>query len=78
MAEPSTDYHHGDMDIVEQQRTFKDAMVATKWAIVVLAALLTALTLWFCTAAGFWSGAIAAVVILAVGIVALRERPSAH
>lgn len=78
MAESATEYHHGDMDITEQQRTFKDAMGATKWAIIILAALIAALTLWFCTAAGFWSGAIVALVILVVGGVALRERPSAH
>jgi len=78
MAESASEYHHGEMNIVEQQRTFKDAMAATKWAIVILAALISALTLWFCTAAGFFSGALVALVILVVGGVALRDRPPAH
>jgi archaellum biogenesis protein FlaJ (TadC family) len=78
MAEPASEYHHGDQDIREQQRTFRDAMVATKWAIVALAALIAFLTLWFCTAAGFFSALITAVVIVVVGVVALRERRSTH
>jgi archaellum biogenesis protein FlaJ (TadC family) len=78
MAEPSSEYHHGDMDITEQQRTFRDSMIATKWAIVVLAALIAFLAIWFCTAAGFFSALITAFVIVVVGVVALRERRPAH
>ena len=78
MAEQAPEYHHGEQDIREQQATFHDAMIATKWAIVALAALITFLTMWFCTAAGFFSAFAAAVVILAVGIFALRERSPAH
>jgi len=78
MAEQAPEYHHGEQDTREQQATFHDAMIATKWAILALAALITFLTMWFCTAAGFFSAFAAAVVILAVGIFALRERSPAH
>ena len=78
MAEPASDYHHGEMDIREQQATFHDAMIATKWAIVALAALITFLTIWFCTAGGFFNALVVAVLIMAVGIFALRERSPAH
>jgi Bacterial aa3 type cytochrome c oxidase subunit IV len=78
MAETASDYHRGDQDIHAQQETFHSVMVATKWSIVALAAGIAFLTLWFCTGAGFLNALITAVVITVVGIVALRERPSAH
>ena len=78
MAEPASDYHRGDQDIHEQQTTFHSVLVATKWSIVALAAGIVFLTLWFCTAAGFLNALITAAIIVAVGILALRERPSAH
>ena len=78
MADQASDYHHGDQNIHEQQTTFRNAMIATKWSILALAALITLLTMWFCTAAGFFNALVAAVLILAVGIFALRERSSAH
>jgi hypothetical protein len=76
MAAEASEYHHGQQDIREQQATFRNAMVATKWSILALGALITLLTMWFCTAAGFFNAAGAAVVILAVGFFALRERRS--
>jgi hypothetical protein len=78
MAEPASDYHRGDQDIHAQQATFHSVMVASKWSIVALAAGIAFLTLWFCTAAGFFNALITAVVIVAVGIFFLRERPSTH
>jgi hypothetical protein len=78
MAEPASDYHRGDQDIHEQQTTFHSVLVATKWSIVALAAGIVFLTLWFCTAAGFLNALVTAVIIVVVGVLALRERPSAH
>jgi hypothetical protein len=78
MTESATDYHRGEQDIHEQQATFQLVMTATKWSIVALAALITFLALWFCTAAGFFNALLVAVVITVVGVVALRERPSTH
>jgi hypothetical protein len=78
MADTASDYHRGDQDIHAQQATFHSVMVATKWSIVALAAGIAFLTLWFCTAAGFFNALVTAFVIVVVGILALRERPSAH
>jgi Bacterial aa3 type cytochrome c oxidase subunit IV len=78
MADPASDYHRGEMDIHAQQATFHAVMVASKWSIVALAAGIAFLALWFCTGAGFWNALIAGVIIVVVGIIALRERPSAH
>jgi hypothetical protein len=78
MAETASDYHRGDQDIHAQQETFHSVMVASKWSIVALAAGIAFLTLWFCTGAGFINALITAVIIVAVGIFALRERPSTH
>jgi hypothetical protein len=72
-----SDYHHGEQDITEQARTFHNVMLMTKWGCLALAAMLLMLVLWFCTPAGFGSGFIAAVIVLALGILLLRERGSA-
>ena len=74
MAGPTSDYHHGDMDVSEQQATFHLVMGMTKWGSLVLAAFLLFVVLWFCTPTGFTGGAIAGVVLLILGIVLLREK----
>jgi hypothetical protein len=78
MAEPASDYHRGEMDIHAQEATFHSVMVASKWSIVAIVAGVTFLALWFCTAAGFLNAFITAVIIVALGIFFLRERPSTH
>jgi hypothetical protein len=77
MAGQASDYHRGDMDIHEQVSTFHLVMNITKWGSLVLAALLLTLVLWFCTAAGFLTGAISGAVVLGLGIVLLRSRGDA-
>ncbi len=78
MAEPASDYHRGEMDIHAQEATFHSVMIASKWSIVAIVAGIAYLTLWFCTAAGFLNAFITAVIIVALGIFFLRERPSTH
>jgi hypothetical protein len=78
MAEPASDYHRGEMDIDAQQSTFDSVITASKWSIVALAAGISFLTLWFCTAAGFGSALVTAIIIVALGVFFLRERPAAH
>jgi hypothetical protein len=78
MAGPAGDYHHGDMDIHEQTATFKSVMAATKWGSLAVAVSVLLLVLWFCTDAGFFGGLIPAVLLAAIGVYALRDRPSAH
>jgi Bacterial aa3 type cytochrome c oxidase subunit IV len=71
------DYVPGEMPIAEQAATFHGVMGLFKWGSLVTAAFLTMLVLWFCTPADFFSGAVVAVIILAVGIFTLRAKPDA-
>jgi hypothetical protein len=70
------DYHRGDMDIREHVATFKFFNTMTKWGSLVVAALILMFTLAFCTSAGFGTGFVAAVVLLALGIFFLRSKPT--
>ena len=74
MAGPASDYHRGEMDIAEQNATYKLVMGITKWGSLYLAASLLALTLWFCTDAGFMAGLISAVVVIVLGTLVLRDK----
>jgi hypothetical protein len=65
------------MDIREQVSTFEAFGKMVKWGSLAVAALLLMLILWFCVPTGFFTGLIAAVVLLAVGIFFLREKPDA-
>jgi hypothetical protein len=49
-------------------------MVMTKWAALAVAVGVVFLTLWFCTAAGLGTAFISAIILLAVGVFALRQR----
>jgi len=77
MAGQASDYHRGDMDIHEQVSTFHLVMNITKWGSLHIAAIVLFLVLWFCTGAGFLTAFIVAAVVTALGIVFLREKPSA-
>lgn len=72
----ASEYHRGDMDIHEQVSTYHLFGALTKWGSLALAALLVLLVMWFCTPAGFLSGLVAAIVLLVVGIVVLRDKPA--
>jgi len=74
MAGQVAEYHRGEMDIHEQSQTFHMVMGMTKWASLAVAAGVLFLTLWFCTGAGFGAAFISAVILLAIGIFALRQR----
>ncbi|WP_309087311.1 aa3-type cytochrome c oxidase subunit IV [Phenylobacterium sp.] len=74
MAGPASDYHRGEMDISEQRSTYNLIMGMTKWGSLYLAATLLALTIWFCTEAGFMAGLISAVVVIAIGTLVLRDK----
>jgi hypothetical protein len=73
----ASEYHRGEMDISEQVATFHLFNGMTKWGSLALAALLVLLVLWFCTPAGFLAGFVSAVIVTAIGIVVLREKPDA-
>ena len=74
MAGQASEYHHGEMDIHEQQATFRLVMGITKWGCLLLAAGTLFLTLWFCTQAGFLSALVSGAVVLVLGILLLRSR----
>lgn len=76
MAGKASEYHRGEMDIHEQVATFHLVMNITKWGALLVAVGVLTTTLWFCTATGFLGGAIAGAVVLALGIVFLREKPA--
>jgi len=73
MAEPSAPYHRGEMDIHEQKATYLGFLNLSKWGSLALAAALVFVVIWFCTKAGFLMGLIAGLVVLAVGVFALRS-----
>ncbi len=76
MAGSSSDYHHGEMNVSEQQATFHLVMGMTKWGSLVLAAFLLFVIMWFCTPIGFGGGFAAGAVALVLGIMLLREKRS--
>ena len=76
MADHDHDYHRGEMDIQEQVATFHMFNGMTKWGSLLLAAALLMLTMWFCTPIGFMGGAATFVVVMALGILVLRDKPS--
>ena len=74
MAGKASEYHRGEMDIHEQVATFHLVMSITKWGSLIIASALLTNVLWFCTSAGFLTGAIAGIVVLGLGIALLRDR----
>ena len=77
MADAASEYHRGEMNITEQVNSFALFNGITKWGSLAVATLVTMLTLWFCTKAGFAAGAISGLVLLVGGIVVLRDKPQA-
>ena len=78
MAGDSSDYQRGAMDIAEQSATYNLVMGMTKWGSLYISAILLMLVLWFCVpTAGFFPGAIAAVAMIAIGTLVLRDKKDA-
>ena len=77
MTDAAHDYHSGDQDITEQQATFSLFKKMMKWGSLAIAVLLVTLVLWFCVGAGFFGGLLSGLVVLALGIYFLRDRPAA-
>jgi hypothetical protein len=70
------DYHRGEMDIQEQAATYDAFGKMAKWGSLAIATLLLFITLLFCTPTGLIGSAIAAVVLLVLGVVSLKEKPA--
>jgi len=69
------EYRHGEMNDATQVADFRLFATFTKWASLHIAVLILMLTLWFCVGAGFWGGLIPGLIVLAIGIAFLRNKP---
>jgi len=72
-----TEHHPGQMNISEQASTFHSVIGLFKWGSLAIAASLVLLILWFCTPAGFLPGFVVALIMVILGVIFLREKPSA-
>ena len=77
MAGAAHDHTRGEMDIAEQVSTFELFNNMTKWGSLVIGSLILFLALWFCTGAGFLGAAIAAIVVIGLGTLLLRDKGEA-
>jgi len=77
MADAASQYHRGDMNITEQEASFALFNGLTKWGSLAVATLVLMLSLWFCTKAGFVAGAASGIVLFALGVLVLRDKPQA-
>ena len=77
MAEADHAYHRGEMDIHAQASTFHGFIGMVKWCSLAIAAAVLFLATWLCAHAGFLQAAILAVIVIAIGVLLLREKPSA-
>ncbi len=75
MAEHATDQSHGQMDIAEHTASFELFIRFTKWGSLAVAVIVLWATLTFCTSTGFIGAVVAALVLLAIGVYLLREKP---
>lgn len=71
-------YVRGSQEISEQSLTFSAFMGLAKWGSLVIAALLTLLTIWFQPGGSLVGGVIAAGVLLAAGWFFLKSPPKVH
>jgi hypothetical protein len=78
MGDHASDYTHGHMDIAEQKATYDLFGALTKWGALFTAVLILFITLLFCTKTGFLGSAAAAVVVIALGVLLLRDKSDAH
>ncbi|HYC74209.1 aa3-type cytochrome c oxidase subunit IV [Brevundimonas sp.] len=68
------DYVRGSQEISEQAATFSLFMALAKWGSLLTAVSVLFLVMWFQPGGSFIAGAIAAFVLLVVGIFALRSK----
>jgi len=54
-------------DLLAHERTYHGFSILLRWCMLGLATAITALTVWFATAIGFWGGLIIGIVVFAVG-----------
>ena len=70
------EYHRGNMPVTDQRSTYTLFNQLVHWCSAGIAALLAFLTIWLCAHAGFLTGLIVAVVIMAAA--AFMNRKPGH
>ena len=75
-ADAHDDYVRGSQEISEQESTFDLFMGLAKWGSLLIGVSVLFLVMWFQPGGSFIAGAISGVVLLAVGIFALRKKKS--
>jgi len=66
-----TDSPAQDPDLITHEQTYKVFNVLIRWCMVLLAATISGLTLWFATPAGFAGGATVGLLVLVLGYLLL-------
>ncbi len=68
-------YEHGKMEINEQASTYDLFIHLAKWGSLSVAVVLVFLVTWFQPSGSFLVALLAALVLAAVGVVALKSKP---
>ncbi len=74
MADGAHDYHRGEMDIHEQTRTYEGFLHLSKWGSLAIMVGVLFFALIFAAGVPFLGAAVTAVIVAAVGILALRDK----
>ena len=77
-ADAHDDYVRGSQEISEQESTFDLFMGLAKWGSLLIGVSVLFLVMWFQPGGSFIAGAIAAFVLLVIGVFALRSKKKAH
>lgn len=70
------DHVHGQMEISEQARTWATFKVLAKWSTFGVSVLLFFLILWFGVGTGLIGALAGAVIVGALGVLALKSKPA--
>lgn len=74
MAGQPSNYHRGEMDIREQQRTYHSFLAFSKWGSLLIVVGILFFSLLFAAKVGFLGSAATSFIVLVLGIVLLREK----
>jgi hypothetical protein len=74
MGDHASDHVHGHMDIAEQAATYELFGALTKWGSLATAVVILFPTLLFCTDVGFVGALAASVILIAAGVLLLRDK----
>jgi hypothetical protein len=73
-ADQTHEYHRGEMDIHEQERTYHSFLVLSKWGSLALCVGILFFSMLFAAGVPFLGAAATAFVVLVVGIMVLRDK----